>query len=123
MSTELHSSRRVLVVEDQRDSRETLAALLKLCGFDVETASDGFQGVQKALSWRPNAAVIDIGLPLLNGYDVARQIRALVRDHILLIALTAYNQPEDRQRSFEAGFNFHVAKPADFEALQRLLSR
>jgi CheY-like chemotaxis protein len=86
------STRRVLIVEDQPDSRDMLAELLKLWGFEVEAAGDGLQGVQKALSWRPNAAVVDIGLPLLDGYEVARQVRASLGENILLVALTGYNQ-------------------------------
>jgi two-component system, sensor histidine kinase len=115
--------RRVLVVEDQPDGRETLRILLESQGHDVEEAGDGVAGVEKALSWRPDAAVVDIGLPLLNGWEVARQLRAALRETILLVALTGYNRPEDRARSEQAGFDVHLSKPAEPEALLQLLAR
>jgi CheY-like chemotaxis protein len=113
--------RRVLVVEDNADSRQTLSLLLELWGYQVEQAENGVEGLRKSLTWRPDAAVVDIGLPLLNGYEVARQVRQALQEHILLIALTGYNQPRDRQRSIEAGFDYHLAKPADLDCLSRLL--
>src|SRR3954469_19524091 len=80
--------RRVLVVEDNRDSRETLRVLLELWGYNVEEAEDGLEGVRKALAWRPEAAVVDIGMPALDGYGVAREVRANLGHHIYLLALT-----------------------------------
>jgi len=115
------SSRRVLVVEDNPDSRETLRTLLELWGHHVEVAGDGRQGVEKALDWRPEVAVVDIGLPLLDGYEVARRVKAAL-DGVRLIALTAYGQPQDRRRAFEAGFDIHLTKPADPDELRRLLA-
>jgi CheY-like chemotaxis protein len=115
--------RRVLVVEDQADSRETLSLLLRLWGHQVEAVGDGLEAVHRALSWRPDAAVVDIGLPLLDGWEVARRVRSALRGDILLIALTGYNGPEDRRRSEEAGFDVHMSKPAQPEALQDLLAR
>jgi CheY-like chemotaxis protein len=91
-------------------------------GHEVEVAEDGSAGVHKALAWRPEVAVVDIGLPVLDGYEVARRLRAALKERIFLIALTGYNQAEDRQRAFEAGFNVHMAKPADLEELSRLLA-
>jgi len=122
LSPQSHPSRRILVVEDNADSRETLAELLKLWGFEVESAGDGLQGVRKALSWRPDAVVVDIGLPLLDGWQVARRMRDALGDAILLVALTGYNRPEDRRQSTDAGFNFHLSKPAELDVLQRLLA-
>ena len=113
--------RRVLVVEDQPDSRETLRMLLELWGHEVEAASDGQRGVEMGLSWHPDAAVVDIGLPLLDGYQVARILRAALHD-VLLIALTSYNRTEDRRRAFEAGFDIHLSKPVEPDALQLLLA-
>jgi CheY-like chemotaxis protein len=113
--------RRVLVVEDNQDCRETLCRLLTLAGFQVEQAGDGAEGVRKALAWRPEAAVVDIGLPLLDGYEVARRLREALDGLIVLIALTGYGQPEDRSRAFAAGFDHHLIKPADPEHLVRLL--
>src|SRR5690348_15551617 len=119
VSPRARAPRRVLVVEDQPDTRETLRMLLELWGCQVEEAGDGLEGVEKALSWRPDAAVVDIGLPHLDGWEVARRIRAALRGAVLLIALTGYNRPEDRQRSAEAGFDVHLSKPAKPETLQR----
>ena len=116
------ASRRILVVEDQPDSRESLRVLLELWGHEVREAGDGLEGVEKALSWGPDAAVVDIGLPLLDGWQVARRVRDLLHDGILLIALTGYNRPEDRERSVQAGFDFHLGKPAEPDVLRRLLA-
>lgn len=115
-------SRRVLVVEDQPDSRRTLTEVLRLWGFEAESAGDGLAGVRKALSWRPDSAVVDIGLPLLDGYGVARQLRAALGGGVLLVALTGYTRPEDRERALAAGFDHHLGKPADLDLLQRLLA-
>ena len=115
--------RRVLVVEDHRDCRETLCRLLTLAGFQVEVAGDGREGLRKGLAWRPEAAVVDIGLPLLDGYQVARRLREALGSGILLIALTGYGQPEDRSRAFAAGFDHHLTKPAAPDDLVRLLRR
>ncbi len=118
-----NTSRRVLVVEDQTDSRETLRMLLEVWGYEVKEAGDGLEGVEKALSWRPDVAVLDIGLPLLDGWEVARRVRDVLQGAILLIALTGYNQPEDRKRSAQAGFDIHLSKPACPDALRELLAR
>jgi CheY-like chemotaxis protein len=88
--TDAPASCRVLLVEDHPDGRETLKLLLELCGYQVEAAADGRQGVEKGLAWRPEVAVVDIGLPLLDGYEVARRLRAALGGRVRLIALTAY---------------------------------
>jgi CheY-like chemotaxis protein len=111
----------VLVVEDNDDGRETLRLLLELCGYEVAVAADGVAGVQKAQEFRPDAALIDLGLPRLDGLQVARRLRALFGNAVLLVAVTALAQPEDRRRTREAGFDTHLRKPADFDELQRLL--
>ncbi len=115
------SPRRVLLVEDNPDSRETLQILLTLWGYLVEVAADGLDGVHKALDWHPDVAIIDIGLPLLSGYEVAQQLRAVFHEETFLIALTGYNMPEDRRRALEAGFDVHLPKPADIDLLSSLL--
>src|SRR5437879_2083151 len=86
------SQMKVLIVEDNRDGREMLQTLLALLGYDVEAASDGLQGLHKALDWNPAAAIVDIGLPGLDGYELARRLRAAFHDRIFLIALTGYGQ-------------------------------
>jgi CheY-like chemotaxis protein len=119
--TDAPASRRVLIVEDSPDGRETLKLLLELCGHEVEEAADGREAVEKALAWGPDVAVLDIGLPLLDGYEVARQLKAAFGGRVRLIALTAYGSPEDIRRAFEAGFDYHLTKPADTGWLLRLL--
>jgi CheY-like chemotaxis protein len=112
---------RVLIVEDQPDSREMLRLLLQLWGYQVQSAGEGREGVRKALDWRPQIAVVDIGMPLMDGYQVARQVRAALGDSIRLIALTAYGTPEDVETAREAGFDLHLTKPADTDVLARAL--
>jgi two-component system, sensor histidine kinase len=114
-------SRRVLVVEDNPDGRETLRLLLGLWGHQVEVAEDGLRGVQKALDWRPDVAIVDIGLPLLDGYEVARRVRARLKGKVRLIALTAYGSPEDRAWALASGFDYHLVKPCDLRELLQLL--
>lgn len=114
-------SRRVLLVEDNPDSRQTLRMLLEVWGHHVEVAEDGGVGVEKALTLRPEVGVVDIGLPVLDGLQVARRVRAALDDRICLIALTAYSQPEDRRRALEAGFDHFLSKPADLEELARII--
>ncbi len=104
--------RRILVIEDNADGRESLRTILEIWGFEVEAAADGQQGVAKALAWNPNVAVVDIGLPILDGYEVARQLRSALGAAVYLVALTAYGQPEDRRAAFCAGFDAHLTKPA-----------
>jgi len=112
---------RVLLVEDNPDGRDTLRLLLQMYGYEVEVAEDGGAGVDKALGWRPDAAVVDIGLPVLNGYEVAERVRASLGRSVYLIALTGYAQFADRQRAYQAGFDVHLTKPADPDELYRLL--
>jgi signal transduction histidine kinase len=119
----LGPSRQILVVEDQADSRETLKTLLTLWGHQVEVAENGRRGVEKALAIQPEVALVDIGLPELDGYQVAEQVRADPSGNgIYLIALTGYGRPQDRQRALEAGFNAHLVKPVDPRELERLLA-
>jgi CheY-like chemotaxis protein len=97
--------------------------LLECDGHRVEVAEDGPQGVEKTLALRPDVALVDIGLPGLDGYEVARRVRAAPGGtDILLIAVTGYGQPEDRRRTLEAGFDRHLVKPIDVDELQRLLA-
>jgi len=113
--------RRVLIVEDNDDARDMLRHLLTRTGHEVHEAADGLAGLYQALALRPDAAVIDIGLPGLDGYEVARRIRAGGDAGVLLVAVTGYGQSGDRQRSTEAGFDAHLTKPVDPVALEALL--
>lgn len=114
---------RVLVVDDRRDASHMLATLLKASRHDVRTASDGPTALEAALDFRPNAVLLDIGLPGMNGLEVAKWIRQqpTLKDAVL-IAMTGYGQEEDRQRSLEAGFDHHLVKPADFRKVKEILA-
>jgi signal transduction histidine kinase/DNA-binding response OmpR family regulator len=113
---------RVLVVDDNADAAESLAWLLKHRNHKVRTAHDGRRAVQLAQEFRPQVVVLDLGLPELDGYEVARQLRKSEATRgALLIALSGYGQQEHRRRSSEAGFDYHFVKPLDFAALQRIL--
>ena len=115
---------RVLVVDDNRDAAETLAELVELWGFDVEIAHDGLAALQRATEWEPGLVFLDIGMPGLNGYEVARRLRADHRfEDVTLVALTGYGQQEDFERSRAAGFDHHLVKPVEVAQLQTLLHR
>jgi signal transduction histidine kinase/CheY-like chemotaxis protein len=115
---------RVLLVEDNPDVRDGLRVLLETWGHRVEEAADGAGGVATALATRPDVALIDIGLPGLDGYAVARALRTVPEGRgIFLVALTGYGQPEDRRRALEAGFDAHLIKPVDAEELADVLAR
>ena len=107
------SSRVVLIVEDNADAREMLKVCLQLAGHDVRESDDGPTGIETARATRPHIAIIDIGLPGVDGYEVARQIRASLAHRTKLVALTGYGQPEDRRRALDAGFDAHITKPVD----------
>jgi signal transduction histidine kinase/CheY-like chemotaxis protein len=114
--------RHILIVEDGADHRESLQELLEAQGHRVDTAIDGEGGVERALAVRPEVALVDIGLPRLDGYEVARRIRGALGSKIFLIALTGYGQPDDRARAAAAGFDVHITKPLDFRVLERLIA-
>jgi CheY-like chemotaxis protein len=116
-------SSRVLIVEDDRDSREGLRELLEVWGHRVDVAEDGAAGIEKAIELSPRIAIIDIGLPGLDGYEVAQRIRRAFGDRpIILIALTGYVSSEDNLRARESGFDAHLAKPVNAEKLNSLLA-
>ncbi|HWG42962.1 MAG TPA: ATP-binding protein [Gemmataceae bacterium] len=116
--------RRLLLIEDNADGRATLAALLRLLGHHVEEASDGLCGLAAIRRQAPEAALVDVGLPGMDGYELARQVRAAPDgDKVLLVAVTGYGQPEDRHRALEAGFNAHLVKPVDMDELARILAQ
>jgi CheY-like chemotaxis protein len=116
--------KRVLVVDDSADIRESFQMLLSLWGHEVITADDGITGVQLAACAQPDFAFIDIGLPGMSGYEVAKAIRTAASEwdsSIRLVAVTGYGQPADRARAFAAGFDNHLLKPVDPTILERML--
>lgn len=117
------TNRRILIVDDNHDSVASLASLLTLSGYAVHTAYDGLQATEAAETLRPDVVLLDIGLPKLNGYEVARKIREQPwGKDIGLVALTGWGQDEDRKKSQEAGFDGHLVKPVDYASLIKLLA-
>ena len=117
-----HANLKVLVADDNNDALESLAILLEIAGHQVIKASTGQQALELAEQWTPDVALLDIGMPTLNGYEVARQIRASEWGATLtLVAVSGWGQLEDKRRSLEAGFDHHLVKPVDFEAVEKIL--
>jgi CheY-like chemotaxis protein/anti-sigma regulatory factor (Ser/Thr protein kinase) len=115
--------RRILVADDNRDAADSLAEMLRLGGHEVHAAHDGLEAVEAAGWFRPEVAVLDIGMPRLNGYEAARRIREQPWGRAMtLVALTGWGQEEDRRRAAEAGFDHHLTKPVDPAALDTLLA-
>ena len=116
-------TRRILIVEDNEDSADSLTILLNLAGHKTHTAYDGLEAIEAAATFRPEVILLDIGLPKLNGFEVARKIREQPWGQaMVLVALTGWGQDEDRRRSREAGFTHHLTKPIDPLALTNLLA-
>ncbi|MGI8603932.1 MAG: hybrid sensor histidine kinase/response regulator [Verrucomicrobiales bacterium] len=115
--------RDLLLVEDNADSRNALAALLRLKGYRVDVAEDGAAAIATALAVRPQAALIDIGLPDMDGHEVAKALRRNLGEHIFLVALTGYTRADDFKQALDAGFNAYLIKPVDFRELGRVLAR
>ena len=116
-------SLRVLVVDDNFDAARTLAVLLKANGHQVEVAYDGPTAVEAARVYRPNLILLDIGLPRMDGFEVAKKIRhELDLGNVILVAMTGYGQEADKQHSMEVGFDYHLVKPADFNAVKQILA-
>jgi CheY-like chemotaxis protein len=100
-----------------------LQTLLALLGHRVETAGTGAVGVERAVASRPEVVLFDLGLPVLDGYEVARRLRGALGEGVLLVALTGHALDEDRQRTRAAGFNAHLAKPVEVEELNQVLTQ
>ena len=123
MDTSEQSKPAVLLVEDNDDGREMMAMMLSCYGYPVQHAADGFQGLATAVAARPDIALVDIGLPGIDGYEVARRMRANPdTHHIKLIALTGYGLADDQRRVMDAGFDMHLVKPVDVDQLLRAIS-
>lgn len=124
VSAAIPPSRRILVVDDNVDSADTLAMLLEMTGHEVRTSHDGEDGVRVAGEFRPDVILMDIGMPKLNGYEACRRIREQPwGKQILVIALTGWGQDDDRRRTDDAGFDAHLVKPVEHAALKKLLEK
>ena len=110
----------VLIADDEPNIRRMVGALLRAEGYEVREAPDGRGAVTQAAETEPDVALVDVGLPGFDGYEVARRVRAEDKS-IRLIALTGYGQPDDRRRALEAGFDAHLVKPVDFETLDEAI--
>ncbi len=116
------AGQRILVADDNRDAADTLAFMLRLAGHEVRIAYDGQEAIDIAGTFRPTLALLDVGMPRLNGLEAARHLRSQAYgEEMMLIALTGWGQPDDRSRSLAAGFDHHVVKPVDPSMLERLL--
>ena len=114
---------RVLIADDNTDAAESLALLLKLWGYTVYVARDGPEALEMARVYRPGVVLLDLGLPEMDGYEVARHLRGVGPGGPVLWALTGYGQEEDLRRCHDAGFDRHLLKPVDPEALEVLLAQ
>jgi two-component system, sensor histidine kinase len=112
----------ILIVEDNADARDMLRQVLAMQGHDVREAADGAEGVALAAQVKPDVAIIDIGLPDIDGYEVARRVRSQASRPIALIALTGYGQPADQRRALAAGFDLHLVKPITVERLDQAIA-
>ena len=120
--TPASAGQRILVVDDNLDSAESLALLLGFQGHEVRTAGDGPGAIETARSFQPEVVFLDIGLPGMDGYEVARNLRADPGlDGAILIAMTGYGREEDVRRALESGFDRHLTKPVDFAEIEKLL--
>lgn len=110
--------KRVLIVDDNQDAADALGAALTFLGYDVHTAYDGKAGLVEARFFKPDVALWDISMPGMDGYSAARELRqSLTGRSIMLVALTALSSPKDVQNAFDAGFDVHLCKPVNFNAL------
>jgi signal transduction histidine kinase/CheY-like chemotaxis protein len=121
-ASEAGTARRVLIIEDNDDTAATLKEILELDGHEVRVEADGLRGVGTAVRYRPHIVLCDIGLPGIDGYEVARRLRATEGLRLVLVAVTGYSSPDDVRRARDAGFEHHVAKPADLDHVSRLVA-
>jgi DNA-binding response OmpR family regulator len=111
------ASERILVVDDNVDAAQALATMLEMEGHTIRTAGDGEEALEIAAQFQPAVVLLDIGLPRLDGYEVARRLRAGGGAGLLLVALTGYGQYEDRRAALDAGFDCHFVKPVEADSL------
>jgi CheY-like chemotaxis protein len=115
---------RIMIVDDNRDSADSLASLLQLDGHETQVAYSGPGALERASQFRPALVLLDIGLPGMDGYEVARMLRAApATAQVGLVAVTGYSRSEDERRARDAGFNAHLVKPIDLNCLERIISQ
>jgi CheY-like chemotaxis protein len=112
----------VLVVDDNQDSAESLAEVLRMMGADAVVAQDGVQALAMAERDPPALVLLDIGLPGMDGYETARRLRSQAKSPLRLVALTGYGSPQDRERSMAAGFDAHLVKPVAPDVIEKVLA-
>jgi CheY-like chemotaxis protein len=117
------AARKIVIVEDNADVRDLLRLKLGKLGHSVDAVGDGMAGVEKILSIKPDMALIDIGLPLLDGYQVASRVRSELGSGVVLVAVSGFGQPEDKKKAIDAGFDDHITKPADVQDIESLFAR
>jgi DNA-binding response OmpR family regulator len=113
--------RRILVVDDNADAADSLGMLLQVRGDEVRVAYDGLEALELAGKFNPEVVLLDIGMPKISGYDVARRLREMRGDAVFIVAISGWGQDGDRKRARESGFDHHFTKPVDFEALLALI--
>lgn len=113
--------KRILLVDDNQDAAQMLELLLTMDGHTVRTAYDAETGIEIAKEYKPDVCLLDIGLPMMDGYEAARQLRKIV-PRALMMSLSGWGQDEDRRRSHEAGFNYHLVKPVEIEDIYKLMT-
>jgi signal transduction histidine kinase/ActR/RegA family two-component response regulator len=117
------ASRRIAIVEDNQDVRDLLRLKLTRLGHKVSTARDGEEGLQLLIDERPDLALVDIGLPGIDGFAVAREVRQRMGNDVVLVAVSGFGQPEDKRRAFDSGFDEHITKPAEVSDIESVLRR
>ena len=118
---QVSTPRRVVIVDDNEDAALSLAMVCGAWGHEVHTACGGREAIALCGEFSPEIAILDISMPSMNGYELARELRRRFGDQVVLIALTALSQLEDKGRAREAGFNHHMVKPAELDALHELI--
>src|SRR5262245_7270357 len=117
------AARRILILDDNRDSADTLSLLLRLSGHETHAAYEPIEAMNAASTMRPDVILLDIGLPKISGYEVCRQLRSQPwGKSVVMVALTGWGQDDDRRKSREAGFDHHMTKPVDYGQLLTILS-
>jgi signal transduction histidine kinase/ActR/RegA family two-component response regulator len=120
---ELVAARRIVIVEDNTDVRDLLGLKLRRLGHNVTGVSDGLEGLNAIVGTRPDLALVDLGLPGIDGFEVAQRVRQQLGDDVVLVAVSGFGQPDDKRRALEAGFDEHITKPADVHDIESVLMR